>query len=131
MTFSYDLLTDVGKFRAIFPDTVEASALFQDEQIVVFLELEGDLRLARARALEVAAADVVLTLRVTEVMGLKVNGAAAAQELRAEAKQERDRAADVDALTDAGEGLFDIAEWVIDPFGAREHAAATAMRSLP
>lgn len=127
--FSYDTTTDIGKFRAIFPDTVEASPLFQDEQITVFLDLEGDIRRARARALEVAAADIALTLRVTEILGIRVDGAAAARELRLEAQAERERAAEADAAADDGTGLFDIAEWVIDPFSARDVLAGDVLRS--
>jgi hypothetical protein len=128
---SIDLSTDIGKFRAIFPDMDTANPIFPDEQIAVFLEIEGDVRRARARALEVAAADVVLTLRVTELLGLRVDGASAARELRLEAKEERDRATESDALTDAGAGLFDWAEMAVDPFSARERLAAEALRSLP
>jgi regulator of protease activity HflC (stomatin/prohibitin superfamily) len=124
--FTYDLATDVGKFRAIFPDVVESAALFQDEQIAVFLELEGDIRRARARALEIAAADVVLTLRVTEVLGLRVDGAAAARELRLEAQAERERAAEAESRD---EPMFDWAEWAIDPFSARDVLATEFLRS--
>lgn len=132
MSFTYDLATDTGKFRAIFPDREQATALFSDEEIAAFLAIEGDIRRARARALEVAAADVVLTLRVTEVLGLRVDGASAARELRLEAKEERDRAGAADALTDAADGgLFDIAEWAVDDFSARERAASVALRTLP
>lgn len=132
MTFSDDLTTDIGKFRAIFPDMVEASPLFQDEQIAVFLAIEGDIRRARARALEVAAADIVLTLRVTETLGLKVDGASAARELRLEAQAERDRAKEADDIADALTGpAFDIAEWNLSPFGTRDVLANAALRGLP
>lgn len=127
--FSYDTTTDIGKFRAIFPDTSESRPIFQDEQITVFLELEGDVRRARARALEVAAADIALTLRVTEVLGIRVDGAAAARELRLEAQAERERAAEADEAADDGIGLFDIAEWAIDPFSARDVLVADSLRS--
>lgn len=128
MTFTYDLSTDIGKFRAIFPDTVAANPLFSDEEITIFLDLEGDLRRARARGLERAASDLVLTLRVTETLGLKVDGAAAGRELRMEAEAERDRAAKDEGR---GEALFDWAEMVYpnDPFSEREYLAADALRS--
>lgn len=127
MSFTYELDTDIGRFRAIFPDTVAASPVFQDEQVEVFLALEGDVRRARARALLVAAADIDLTLRVTEVLGLRVDGAAAARELRLQAEAEYAKADAADARS--GDGLFDIAEWAIDPFGAREILANDLMRS--
>lgn len=125
--FTYDLTTDVGKFRAIFPDTVESSALFQDEEIAVFLTLEGDLRRARARALMVAAADIDLTLRVTEVLGLKVDGASAARELRMQAEAEYKKADE--AETRSGDGMFDIAEWALDTFSARDVLTADLLRA--
>ena len=127
--FTYDLTTDIGKFRAIFPDTVESAPLFQDEQIQVFLDLEGDLRRARARALEIAAADIVLTLRVTEILGMRVDGASAGRELRLEAQAERERATEADAAADDGAGWFDIAEWSIDPPSTRDILAADLLRT--
>lgn len=114
---SIDFSTDVGKFRAIFPDVDQTYPIFTDEEIQVFLDLEGDLRRARARGLERAAADTVMTLRVTKTLGLEVDGAAAARELRLEAQAEREKAIEADSR--AG-GLFDIAEQAYEPFGTRE-----------
>lgn len=129
MSFTYDLSTDIGKFRAIFPDNVAAAQLFSDEEIEVFLEIEGDLRRARARGLECAASDLVLTLRVTETLGLKVDGASAGRELRLEAQRERELADVADAKSDAASGdLFDWAEFSFSPFGSRERLAAEALR---
>lgn len=125
--FTYDVSTDIGKFRAIFPDVVETAPFFQDEQIEVFLALEGDVRRARARGLEVAAADIDLTLRVTETLGLRVDGASAARELRLQAKEERDNADKAELRS--GDGMFDIAEWALDPFSARDVLAADLLRS--
>lgn len=116
MSFTADLTTDTGKFRAIFPDMDGANPLFSDEEIAVFLEIEGDVRRARARGLERAASDTVLTLRVTEILGLKVDGASAARELRLEAQAERERAAEAESRSGA---LFDVAEFAGDVFSAR------------
>lgn len=126
MSATYVLTEDVGKFRAIFPDTDLSNPLFQDEEITVFLDLEGDLRRARARGLERAASDLVLTLRVTEILGLKVDGAKAAQELRMEAQAEREKAAEADARD---KPMFDWAEMAVDDFSARERIAAELLRS--
>lgn len=125
MSFTYEVATDIGKFRAIFPDVDSTAALFSDEEIQVFLDLEGDLRRARARGLERAAADTVLTLRVTKVLGLEVDGAAAARELRMEATAEREKAAEAEAR--AG-GLFDIAEIVYDDFSYRDRMRNESLR---
>ena len=116
MSFTTDLTTDTGKFRAIFPDMDAENPLFSDEEIAIFLEIEGDVRRARARGLERAASDTVLTLRVTEILGLKVDGASAARELRLEAQAERDRAAEAESRAGA---LFDVAEFAGDLFSAR------------
>ena len=126
MSATYVLTSDVGKFRAIFPDTDLSSPLFQDEEIQVFLDLEGDLRRARARGLERAASDLVLTLRVTKVLGLEVNGVSAGQELRLEAAAEREKAAEAEARD---KPMFDWAEMALDDFSARERIAAELLRS--
>lgn len=129
MSATYDLTTDVGKFRAMFPDTNIADPLFQDEEIAVFLALEVGLLRARARGLMRAATDVALTLRVTRVLGLEVDGVAAARELRLEAEEEYDRADAADVLTAAQSGtLFDWAEFAFEPFGARERIDAELLR---
>ncbi len=126
MSATYDLGTDVGKFRAIFPDTDLSNPLFQDQEIQVFLDLEGDLRRARARGLERAASDLVLTLRVTRILGLEVDGASAGRELRLEAQAEREKAAEAEARD---EPMFDWAEMAVDAFSTRELLAASALRS--
>lgn len=126
MAFTYDLSTDVGKCRLMFPDRDSADPLFQDEEWSAFLTIEGDIRRARARALETAAADLTLTLRVTRTLGLEVDGAKASAELRLLAKAEREQAADVEA--ESG-GLWDWAEWGVDDFSARERLDAELLRA--
>jgi hypothetical protein len=54
MTISYDLATDIGKIRLIIQDT--AGAKFSDEELQIFLDLEGSVNLASAAALESWAA---------------------------------------------------------------------------
>ena len=130
MSFTYDLSTDIGKFRAIFPDTNGSSPLFSDEEIAVFLEFEGGLRRAKALALQTAASDLVLTLRVTETLGLKVDGASAGRVWRRQAQSLRELAdADEDKADSASGANFDWAEMALDTFSTRELLNASALRS--
>lgn len=117
MTFTANFATDIGRFRAIFPDVDADNPIFSDEEIQVFLDIEGDIRRARARGLERAANDTVMTLRVTRVLGLEVDGASAAREIRLQAQAEREEAAKAETRTEV---MFDIAEMAIPPFGDRE-----------
>ncbi len=53
MTFTYlPTTTDIGKIRLAIGDTTEASAIFTDEELQVFLTAEGSINLASAAALE-------------------------------------------------------------------------------
>lgn len=65
MTATYDLGTDIGKVRLLIPDTDTDDALFSDEELQVFLDLEDDeIEGAVARALETIAGDQMLVFRV-------------------------------------------------------------------
>lgn len=125
MTATYDLSTDVGKIRLLIPDRDLTSPVFQDEELAAFIALEGDLRRAAALALETVAADDARTLRITSVLGLSVNGVAAAQAVLARAASLREQAAEAEARDEA---LFDWAEVVVDEFTARERLAAEILR---
>ncbi|MFP5369274.1 MAG: hypothetical protein ACLGI3_00770 [Actinomycetes bacterium] len=128
MAFTGTLSTDVGKTRLLIPDRDEATAVFQDDAIEAFLAMEGDVRRAAALALETIAADTAMTLRVTTVLGISVNGVSASAELLKRAARLREQAAAADEAAVDG-GLFDIAEMIVDPFGRREYLAADALRS--
>lgn len=125
--FSYDLATDMGKVRLLIPDRVEASAVYQDTEIEGFISLEGDVRRAAALALETVASDTAATLRVTRTLGLEVDGTRASAELLKRAAQLRTQAGEAEAREEGG--AFDIAEWAIDPFSAREVLASELLRS--
>ena len=56
MTITYDTSTDIGKIRLLISDTSLISAHFTDEELQVFLDLEGSVILAAAAALEAWAA---------------------------------------------------------------------------
>jgi len=57
MTYTYlPATTDVGKVRLAIGDTTEATAIFTDEELEVFLAAEGSVSSAAAAALEAWAA---------------------------------------------------------------------------
>ena len=59
MAWTYDLATDIGKVRLLISDTdiiPVTDAQFSDEEIQVFLTIEGSVNLAAALALETWAA---------------------------------------------------------------------------
>lgn len=128
MTFSYDPTTDVGRCRRTLPDRVEASAVFTDEEWASFLADEGDWRRATALALETVASDTAATLRVTETLGLRVDGAKASDALLKRAAELRKQAA---AAVASDEAPFDVAELVYDEFTYRERLGAELLRSAP
>lgn len=58
-TYTYDLATDIGKIRLLISDTdmvPVTDAHFSDEELQVFLTIEGSVNLAAALALESWAA---------------------------------------------------------------------------
>ena len=56
MTVTYDLGTDIGKVRLVISDNDIANPVFDDEEIQVFLTLEGSVNLAAAALAEAMAA---------------------------------------------------------------------------
>lgn len=133
MSFSFNplLASDVDKLRALVPDTEEDTAIFSDEQLSLFLSLEDGLKRARGRSLLVAAGDMALNQRLARKLGIEGDAAEVALQLRLLAKEEFERADASDPTDDTVnvDGLFDIAEWAVDPFSAREILANSALRS--
>ena len=126
MAFSYDPTTDVGKVRLLIPDRDGTAPLFQDAELSAFLTMAGNAHRAAALALETAAADLALTLRVTDILGLRIDGARASDALLKRAAALRAQADEADARDG---DLFDWAEMAVDPFSARERLWAEALRS--
>jgi SepF-like predicted cell division protein (DUF552 family) len=127
MPFTYVLSTDIGKVRLLVPDRVEAEALFQDDEVEVFLSLEGsNIKRAAAAAKEAIAGDQVLVLKVIKLLDLQTDGAAVARELRQQANALREQAANEEANEEGG--AFDIAEMTQDVFSARERLWKQALR---
>lgn len=123
MSFTYDTTTDRGKVRLMCGDTSSDNQIFSDAEIDAFLSLnDSDLRYSAAQALEAIAANQVYVLKVTQLLDLRVDGAAVARELRQQAKSLRDQS-DADAS-------FDVAEMVVTPFNARERVWNEYLREV-
>lgn len=125
MSFSYDPSTDVGMIRLRITDKREDDPIFQDEELAALLTNEGSVLRASAAALEAIAIDQALTLKVIKLLQLSTDGAKLAESLLKLAKQYRDQAEYQDA---ASGGLFDYAEFIDDPFAARERLRKEAER---
>lgn len=126
MTFTYDLSTDIGKVRLIISDTVQAKAIFTDEEINAFLSMnESNVKLAAAGALDTMASSQAMILKVIRLLDLSTDGAAVARALREHANQLRSDADKADANDG---GLFDYAEMVTNDFTARQRLRNQVLR---
>lgn len=127
MAFTVALTTDIGRVRLLIPDRSEAEAIFQDDEIQALLDLEGgSIKRAAALAKETIAGDELLVLKVVVTKDYETDGAAVARELRLQAQNLREQAADEG---NSSEGLFDWAEMVYDPFSARQRLSNQALRN--
>lgn len=107
MAFTYEPATTRGQVRLLCRDTVEATALYQDEEIDIFLALGGgQVLLAAAFALENLAANETLIQKRIKLLDLQTDGPAQAAELRALAEALRKQYESMPA--------YDVAQWVID-----------------
>lgn len=130
MSYTYNLDTDIGIIRLVVPDrvnTADEPAIFSDEEIQAFLDLEDGVRRAAAACLETIASDQALVLKVMKVQNITTDGPKVSAELRSRAKDLRQQAHNDEA--DNGE-LFDIAELVYNNFSARERIWKQAQRQL-
>lgn len=127
MAFTFNVATDVGKVRLLVPDRVSADAVFQDDEIEAFLDLEGGVvRRAAALALETIASDNAMTLKVIRLLELTTDGAKTSDALLKRAEKLRSQA---DLADQAEEGAaFDIAEMVPNDFAWRERVWNEALR---
>lgn len=128
MAFTYDPTTDRGKVRLLIHDTDTADVdnqFFSDAEIDAFLSMNNqDVWLAAATGLDSLAADQAMTLKVMRILHLQTDGRAMAQALRDQAKQLREQHETAQGDYD---GLFDWAEYAIDPFSSRERVLAQAI----
>lgn len=122
MTFSYDLATDVGKVRLLISDVTDAQHLFEDEEIEVFITIEGAVVLAAAKALEVIAANETMVQKRIQFLDLRTDGPAEATALLAIADRFRKTYEDsIVAAEDQGAG-FEIVGLPIPVFAAEQMA---------
>jgi len=129
MAYTYVLATSIGKARLLIPDRVEADCFFQDDEITAMLALESDnVRRATAMALETMASSEAYVQKAIRVLDLSTNGPATAASLLERAARLRAQADAVEA-GEAG-GAFDIAEWVVDDFSARQRLENEVLRSV-
>lgn len=108
---AYDPTTDAGTVRLLINDIVTdgdaatETQVFTDAEITRFLTLEGqDTYRAAAMALSTIAGNETLRMKYIRSRGLELDGPAVGRELRMQARDLRDQAAERD-----DEGTFMIA----------------------
>lgn len=108
-SFTYDPSnpTDIETIRLLLNDIDPASPVFQDEELQIFLTLEGGhVKLAAAQAIDANASNEALASKVLRTQDLQTDGAKLAQVLHAHAEQLRNQHAN--AVADADAGFFEI-----------------------
>jgi hypothetical protein len=117
MEFTYDPVEadDITIMRLLLNDVDEATAVFSDDELTVFLALErGVVKLAAAQAIDTNADNEALASKVLRTQDLTTDGAKLATALRDRARALREQHADdVD-----GVGAFD---FISGPAGRPEH----------
>lgn len=91
-TFSYDPTAgdDITVMRLLLNDVDKATAVFSDDELNVFLVLEGGaVKLAAAQAIDTNADNEALASKVLRTQDLATDGAKPAQSLHARAEQLR------------------------------------------
>ena len=127
MTYSYLPTTDIGKVRMLIPDRVEANAVFSDEEIQAYLDMnDSNVRKAAAEALETIASDEAMTLKVITTLDISTNGASTSDAILRRAALLRQQADEADAGEEGG--MFDYADMTPNAFTRRERVLNQAMR---
>lgn len=123
MTFTYDPTNSIGQVRLLIPDRVTPGQLFEDADITAFLAMELNVvKRAAALALETAASDNAMVLKVIKLLDLTTDGAKVSDALLKRAAVLREQSGYEE---DTG---FDIAEQVVDNFSERERIMKQWMR---
>lgn len=123
MAFTYDPTTEAGQVRLIIGDTdtaTVANQIFTDAEIDAFLVIGASMRKGAAAALEAIAAKQAYIQKKMKVGDLTTDGPALAKELR-------ELAASLRAQDDSAVE-FDIAEWGVTDFAARDILVNSALR---
>lgn len=117
-TFSIsDLDSDLARVRMRIRDTAADAPIFQDEEVLAFISMEGNWRRAAALALETIASQQILLLKVITLLDVRTDGATVAKELRSEAQQLREQSRQAEDETG---DAFDVIEMVTNDFTYRE-----------
>jgi len=120
--------TNQNKVRLLIPDTDTANELFDDDEIDAFLSLHSsNIYLAAAEALEVAATNEALRLKVQKIVGLETDGAKLLDAIRKRVRSLRERGASGEG--EATFGGFAIASPVLTPQQAVDVEWNQALRS--
>lgn len=130
MTFTYDVANLGGarpRVRLLIRDTDPDTAIFQDEELDVFLNLvESNIYRAAALAYDTIAGNEAYVQKVMRTLDIQTDGAKLAEALRAQAARWR-ATADEEELADEG-GAFDWAELVVNPATWQERLWHEALR---
>jgi hypothetical protein len=127
MTFTYQPTTEIGKVRMLIPDRVEENAVFSDEELQAYLNMnDSNMRRAAAEALETIASDEAMTLKVITTLDISTNGASTSDAILRRAALLRQQAEDADAGEEGG--MFDYAEMAPNAFTRRERVWKQAQR---
>lgn len=96
---------DIDRIRLLLNDVDEETAVFQDEELQAFLDMEGGaVKLAAAQAIDTNADNEALASKVLRTQDLTTDGAKLAQALHQRAQRLREQhEAEVD-----GVGAFEI-----------------------
>ena len=108
-----DLTTDLGKVRLLISDVDDTAFTFSDAEVQAFLDLEDDVRLAAAQALETLASnEALLFKKIRALRILEADGPAVAESLMARAALLRDQAYNSGTfeIADGGAGLAELVE---------------------
>lgn len=110
-----DFTTDIGKVRLLISDVdpIIGARTFSDDEIQAFLDLEGDIRLAAASALETLASNEVLLykkVRAGRLIETDAPAVAAALMQRAQALRDQSNEDGAFAIADGGPCFAELAE---------------------
>lgn len=122
MSYTYDFTNKpvVARIRLRINDHFSPNIIFLDEEIEdVYNNLEREsIKRTSAYLLETIASNEAYVQKVITMLSLSTNGAAVAESLRKDAAQLRLQADEEEAFS--SDGVFDIAEQVLDDFTYRE-----------
>jgi hypothetical protein len=93
MSATYDVTTDIGKIRLFIGDTdvtPASDAIFTDEELQVFLDIEGSVRSAAAAAIEALANDSARTAKMLRTLNFQKDTRQAAKAMLDTAQRLRD-----------------------------------------